>query len=231
MIDRVLEPEVMGSPEEARAYDTMDHAAVNTQFVRDLVETGYPIGGSVLDVGTGTARIPIMLCREIADVAVVGIDLSEQMLLLANVNIKEAGFSSRIQAANQDAKQLPFDDQQFDLVISNSIAHHIPRPAQVLAEAVRVTRDGGFLFWRDLVRPESDERLCSLVQLYAGDENDQQQRLFSESLRAALNLEEIRAMVEKLGFDSATVCLTSDRHWTWSARKASGTPGDRIDQG
>ena len=96
MIDRVLEPEVMDSPEEARAYDTMDHAAVNTQFVRDLVETGYPIGGSVLDVGTGTARIPIMLCREIADVEVVGIDLSEQMLLLANVNIKEAGFSSRI---------------------------------------------------------------------------------------------------------------------------------------
>lgn len=219
MIERVLEPEVMDSAEEALAYDAMDHHTVNAQFVRDLIDTGTPLRGAVLDVGTGSARIPITLCREIAQAEVVGIDLSEQMLLLAEKNIRSAGLASRIQTVKVDAKQLPFQDRQFEVVISNSIAHHIPRPAQVLAEAVRVTRAGGFLFWRDLVRPKSDEQICSLVQIYAGGENEQQQRLFADSLRAALNVEEVRVMVEDLGFDRASVCLTSDRHWTWSAQK------------
>ena len=219
MIERVLEPEVMDSAEEALAYDAMDHHTVNAQFVRDLIDTGTPLRGTVLDVGTGSARIPITLCREITQAEVVGIDLSEQMLLLAEKNIRSAGLASRIQTVKVDAKQLPFQDRHFEVVISNSIAHHIPRPAQVLAEAVRVTRVGGFLFWRDLVRPESDQQVQSLVERYAGGENSHQQGLFADSLRAALTLEEVGVLVENLGFDRSSVCLTSDRHWTWSAQK------------
>ena len=58
-----------------------------------------------------------------------------------------------------------------------------------------------------------------LVQQYAGTENAHQQQLFRESLHAALTLDEIRALVVDLGFASETVQLTSDRHWTWVARK------------
>ena len=61
--------------------------SVNVEFVHDLIATGYRWQGSVLDVGTGTARIPIVLCEEIADVRIVGIDLSKQMLVLAEKNI------------------------------------------------------------------------------------------------------------------------------------------------
>ena len=54
---RVLEPEVMDSDEEARDYDAMDHAGVNAAFCDDLTALA-PDLGAVLDVGTGTARIP-----------------------------------------------------------------------------------------------------------------------------------------------------------------------------
>ena len=59
-LERVLEPEVMDTVEEAQDYDSMDHSLVNEIFVQDLLATG-PIEGEVLDVGTGTAQIPIEL--------------------------------------------------------------------------------------------------------------------------------------------------------------------------
>ncbi|MDE0736953.1 MAG: ubiquinone biosynthesis protein UbiE, partial [Pirellulaceae bacterium] len=62
-LERILEPEVMDSIEEARDYDEMDHAAVNEVFVSDLLETG-DVGGEILDLGTGTAQIPVALCQQ-----------------------------------------------------------------------------------------------------------------------------------------------------------------------
>ncbi len=219
MIERILEPEVMDSVVEAAAYDNMDHQAVNAQFVHDLISTGLSLQGSLLDVGTGTARIPIVLCHEIVDLKIVGVDLSEQMLFLAEKNIRSAGLSDRIQLSRMDAKKLPFQDGLFAVCVSNSIAHHIPVPELVFKESLRVTRKGGFLFWRDLVRPQSHEQLRYLVQKHAGQENNQQQQLFADSLHAALSIEEVRGLVADLGFDSASVCLTSDRHWTWCGQK------------
>ena len=58
MLQRLLEPEVMDTPAEAIAYDDMDHAEVNRQFVADLLAI-TSIDGEVLDLGAGTARIPI----------------------------------------------------------------------------------------------------------------------------------------------------------------------------
>ncbi|MCA9201957.1 MAG: SAM-dependent methyltransferase, partial [Planctomycetales bacterium] len=59
---RQLEPEVMDTPEEAREYDEMDHSSVNQAFVADMLSSDFVVG-DVLDLGTGTARIPIELCR------------------------------------------------------------------------------------------------------------------------------------------------------------------------
>jgi SAM-dependent methyltransferase len=103
--------------------------------------------------------------------------------------------------------------------MSNSIVHHIPEPAGVLQEALRVLAPGGWIFFRDLLRPETGEDVQRLVQTYAGQESARQQKLFDDSLRAALSLAEIRTLVEPLGFDPETVQATSDRHWTWSGQK------------
>ena len=117
------------------------------------------------------------------------------------------------------AKDLGLEDSLFDTVMSNSIIHHIPDPFLCLQEAVRVLKPGGLLFFRDLMRPDDDETVQQLVETYAGDENDHQKQMFDDSLRAALSLDEIGEMVERLGFEKETVQATSDRHWTWVARK------------
>ena len=216
-LERVLEPEVMDTYEEARDYDSMGHQEVNTLFVQDLLASGE-IGIDVLDVGTGTAQIPVELCRQNEEFRVIAIDMAAHMLDLARFNIEVDGFTQRIYLQQIDAKDMKFEQDMFDCVISNSIIHHIPQPRLVLQEAIRVARPGGLLFFRDLMRPESGEEVSRLVEMYAGDENPHQKQMFDDSLRAALSLEEIREMVTNLGFRGDTVQATSDRHWTWVDR-------------
>src|SRR3954468_23262314 len=97
MLPRVLEPEAMDTPEEARDYDAMDHREVNARFVADFLAAHGPCrGGSILDVGTGTAQIPIALCRDDPRALVVGLDLADAMLELARRNVDAAGLGDRI---------------------------------------------------------------------------------------------------------------------------------------
>jgi ubiquinone/menaquinone biosynthesis C-methylase UbiE len=217
-LPRILEPEVMDSAEEARDYDAMDHAAVNRVFVNDFLAVWSGVG-VVLDVGTGTAQIPIELCLGRPTVRVVAIDAAGAMLALAERNVLAACLERRVRPVLCDAKRLPFAEGEFGAVISNSIVHHIPEPAVVLAEMARVLSGGGCLLVRDLLRPPDERALRGLVDAYAAGANEHQRRLFADSLHAALTLQEIRDLVAGLGFDPAGVKQTTDRHWTWTARK------------
>jgi ubiquinone/menaquinone biosynthesis C-methylase UbiE len=216
MLSRVLEPEVMDSAEEALDYDEMDHSEVNRAFVTDFLAC-WNGQNPILDVGTGTAQIPIELCSRSSEAEVVAIDLAEHMLEIARAHVS-ARFSRRIRVERQDAKHLPYPARSFAAIISNSIVHHIPEPAAALAEMVRVARPGATMFVRDLLRPPSNEAVRNLVATYAGDSNAHQQKMFDDSLRAALSLDEIRSLVAGSGFSRDTVKQTTDRHWTWQAK-------------
>lgn len=232
MLTRVLEPEVMDTADEAADYDAMDHAEVNRRFVDDLLaalgEAGLTAAGKtcrMLDLGTGTAQIPIELVRRARETSVAArleiaaVDLAAEMLVLAKQNVATAGMSDVIRLERLDAKTLPYPSGRFSAVMSNSIVHHIPEPAEALLEAVRVTAPGGLLFFRDLLRPATEAELTRLVELYAGGPKESQRQLFAQSLRAALTVGEVRAIVGQLGFDQAAVRATSDRHWTWVGEK------------
>jgi ubiquinone/menaquinone biosynthesis C-methylase UbiE len=218
MLPRVLEPEVMASAAEARDYDAMDHGAVNRVFVADFLAV-WDGRGPVLDVGTGTAQIPVELCRQRPAARVVGVDLAEHMLAVARENVRRAGLEGRVGVRRCDAKRLPLDDGSFGAVISNSIVHHVPEPGPVLAEMVRVAAPGARLFVRDLLRPGSEAELRHLVVTYAGDANDHQRQMFADSLHAALTLDEVRGLVTGLGYPADGVRQTTDRHWTWTATR------------
>ncbi|MDG2381805.1 MAG: tRNA (adenine(22)-N(1))-methyltransferase TrmK [Pirellulaceae bacterium] len=217
MLKRTLESEVMDSSEEALVYDQMDHASVNRLFVNDLLAAGLP-AGETLDLGTGSARIPIELCQRSETARVVAVDLSINMLDTAKINLELANLTDRILLDHIDAKQLPYGDNRFQLVMSNSIVHHIPDPQPVIRDAVRVTAEDGLLFFRDLMRPDNEEQLEGLVELYAGSESEFGRQMFHDSLHAALSLNEIRALIKDLGFPADSVQPTSDRHWTWIGR-------------
>jgi ubiquinone/menaquinone biosynthesis C-methylase UbiE len=223
MLTRTLEPEVMDSLAEAVDYDGMDHAEVNRQFADDFLTAGFgPSAGKgmicVLDVGTGTAQIPIEICRRRRDLRVTGIDLAGHMLQLGQRNVIREGLTSQIKLEQVDAKSLPYADAAFEAVISNSIIHHIPDPRSAFREMVRVLRPDGALFIRDLLRPRDSEALEKIVAAYAGQANDHQQRMFHDSLHAALSLDEVCALLRDAGLPSDWASQTSDRHWTVAGR-------------
>ena len=215
MLPRILEPEVMDTPEEARDYDAMDHSGVNRVFVADFLSV-WDGRGPVLDVGTGTALIPIEFCRQSPTGDVVAVDAAGHMIALAKENVRRAGFESRITLQLVDAKRMPFPDGSFPAVMSNSIVHHIPDPRVVFAEIARVAAPGATIFVRDLLRPADVTTLLHLVDAYAAGANEHQRKMFAESLHAALTLEEVKELVAGVGHSPALVCQSSDRHWTWT---------------
>ncbi|MCC3423052.1 MAG: class I SAM-dependent methyltransferase [Microcoleus sp. PH2017_29_MFU_D_A] len=212
-MERVLEPEVMDSLEEAIEYDSMDFTEVNAAFAKSAAALG-PVFGNVLDAGTGTARIPIALTQLRPEWKLTCIDLSANMLKVGAQNVEKARVRSQINLELIDAKAMPYPDNSFDMVISNSIIHHLPDPLPFLREVRRVLKPNGAIFLRDLLRPETREIRDNLVELYAADCNSHQKQLFSDSLQAAFTLDEIETMVESARLEGLRIYESSDRHWT-----------------
>jgi len=225
MIPRIREPEVMDSSEEALDYDAMDHRAVNEAFVSDLLAMFRSMNTdhdaetltapvSILDVGTGTARIPVSLAQRFPRALITAVDLSQEMLKLAQRNVETAQLTERISVQISDGKALPFTNRSFDAVISNSIIHHLPEPVTPFREMSRVLKRGGALFVRDLLRPETSDDVDRLVEIYAAGEMSHARRMFRDSLHAALTLEEVRQALRSVGIPREWAVQTSDRHWT-----------------
>ena len=213
-LPRTLEPEAMDSAEEVREYREMNHELVNQCFVSDLI-AGGSVGPKVVDLGCGTAQIPVYLCQQRGDVQVMGIDASIEMLEAARIEIELGGVQGRVFLEHADCKALAeFESEMADTVISNSLIHHVAEPTTVVDCGIRILKPGGRLFIRDLVRPASERDVEALVMEHAGNESEFARQLLRQSFHAALTLDEIQSLAQSLGIPSETVNLTSDRHWT-----------------
>lgn len=225
-LPRTLEPELMDTAEEARDYDAMDHAAVNLAFARDALAARAaltPGAQTMLDVGTGTALIPIAMCELEGAVTIEACDLAAHMLELAARNVARAGLDGRVRLTLADGKRLPYEDGAFPMVVSNTILHHMARPEELLGELWRVTAPGGVLFLRDLERPETREDADALVALHAGEPPRDEERaaahgrqrgLLEASLHAALTRGELARHLASLAIPVRSLERTSDRHLT-----------------
>ncbi len=209
-IPRTLEPEVMDTPDEASAYDAMDHSEPNESFVARLI--GLNAHGRTLDLGTGPGHIPLLVCDALPGTQVVGVDLSREMLVIAERHRATSPHADRVSYQLADVKDLPFDDASFDTVYSNTILHHIPDPTPFLREAYRVLKPNGALLIRDLFRPNNDAEVESLVAQHAGDATADQQKMFADSLRAALTPDELQEMVDSIRMTGVEVVVDTDRH-------------------
>lgn len=217
-MDRILEPEVMDTWLEATAYDAMDFETVNTTFAKDAIALD-PNAVKILDVGTGTARIPILMCQQRSQYLITGVDLAQSMLILGQRNVESANLSQRIRLERVDSKRMPYPNLEYDMVISNSLVHHLPDPLSFFGEVKRLVRPDGAILIRDLIRPESDRIVDDLVAKFGGDYDAQQQQLFRDSLKAALTLAEVRELCDLVGFKQVDISQTSELHWTLSRQK------------
>jgi SAM-dependent methyltransferase len=108
----------------------------------------------VLDVATGTGRLPRALLRqENFDGSIIGLDLSRRML--GEAVRRTAQFADRLTYVWQDARSLPFDDDVFDAVTCLEALEFTPHPRRVLAELVRVLRPGGVLLVTNRIGPDA----------------------------------------------------------------------------
>ncbi len=225
-MQRILETEYMDTAEDSLEYDAMDHGDANANVVRDYLALGSD-QGLLLDLGTGPGAIPLLLAQLCSDLRVVAVDAAQEMLKLARAKTQAAGLQERIYLQRVDAKRLPYADNSFDGVLSNTILHHIPEPKLFLQEAWRVWKKDqakGALMIRDLYRPDSEEQAWALVDQHCAAGTKGQRQLLFDSLHAALTLTEARQMVEEAGMLGASVEMTSDRHYTIVCRPAVSKP-------
>ena len=220
-MQRILEPEVMDTAEDAEEYDAMDFLEPNTKFALAALDLVAGLESpEILDIGTGTARIPILMAKRRRGLSILGVDLAHEMIRVAIDNVATAGVADAVRVQAMDAKHLRLPEGRYDLVMCNSTVHHLPDPVAGLKEIARVTKRGGAILVRDLARPATMDDAWAIVKRAAAGESRRQQQLFFDSLCAALTPAEVEAALSKAGLATLTVSMVSDRHWSAEGRKA-----------
>jgi ubiquinone/menaquinone biosynthesis C-methylase UbiE len=111
--------------------------------------------GKILDVGCGTGLCAIQIAKD-DRYEVAGIDNSAEMIKMCEKNAKKEGVTADFRVAT--ASQLPFEDQEFDMIVSNGSLHHWEKPVEVFNEMYRILKPGGSVFVNDLCEnPDRDE--------------------------------------------------------------------------
>jgi SAM-dependent methyltransferase len=146
---------------------------------------GLTCRSSLLDVGCAKGFMLHDLVELIPDITVRGVDVSDYAIAHAMDDIK-----SRVQVA--DARELPFADNSFDVVIAINTIHNLDREdcAQALREIERVSRKGSFI----------------TVDAYRNE--DEKERMFAWNLTAKtiMSVDEWVAFFEEVGY-------TGDYFW------------------
>jgi len=212
-MDRVLEPELMDDPEQAKAYAAVDFSQENQGFV-DRFREYFPDfkEGHVIDVGCGPGDIPIRLARALPTCRITGIDASAPMVQLAERAVQEAGLSDRI-TLRCERFQDTAGANQADAGISNSLLHHLPNPLLFWNKLRRLVKPGSPILVMDLLRPESPEEAQAIVDRYAAGESDILRRDFYNSLLAAFTEDEVTTQLARMNLTRLLIDLPDDRHW------------------
>jgi ubiquinone/menaquinone biosynthesis C-methylase UbiE len=208
---RVPEPEVMDDSGEVEAYasaaaqahlDKIDHTLVE-HAVR-LVEGRNQ--GRALDIGTGPGQIVIKLARRLPGWKLRGVDRSPGMIGQARANLAAAGDEAghRVTFELADGNRLPFPDKSFELVMCNSVLHHLSEPANLLSEMSRLATQDGAILLRDLRRPS---RLAYPlhVRWHGRNYSGEMLRLYRDSVRAAYTVPELKQLLRSTAISGAHV--------------------------
>jgi ubiquinone/menaquinone biosynthesis C-methylase UbiE len=105
-------------------------------------EIGFPENARVLEVGCGPGPVTRALAEWPNVGEVVGLDPSSIFLSRAR---RLTASIHNVSFVEGDARELPFEDSRFDVVILHTTLCHVPEPERALSEARRVLRDEGWL--------------------------------------------------------------------------------------
>jgi len=173
-------------------------------------------GEAVLDLGSGGGIDVILSARRVGPTGrAIGVDMTDEMLALARLNAAEAQMPN-VEFRKGDIEDLPLDEAEVDVVISNCVINlSVDKPA-VLAEAFRVLKPGGRFAVSDVVvRGEIPSEIRRSLEMWAGCvagalTEDEYRRLLGEAGFEAIDIEptriykadEVRAVLSDYGIDA-----------------------------
>ena len=159
----------------------------------------------IVDLGCGPGNITFRLHARYPDADVLGLDGAPA--LIAAARSRPAGPSFEV--CRLPSAGAPRDR---DLVVSNSLLHHLHDPAVLWDEVRRRAAPGAFVFVADLYRPATPQDALRMVEAYTAGEPAVLRVDFHNSLLAAFDDRELRAQLGAAGLGHLTVEYPDDRH-------------------
>ena len=213
MFKRIPEKEIMEG-EQATAYSNADFSEPHNLFVELISKLSMSRECStILDIGIGDADIAIRLLKRFPKVHITGFDGSLTMLKHAEDKINKNQLAGKIHCRHGFIGDDLINDEKFDLVVSNSVLHHIKQTQLFWRLIKKATKEGGKFFIMDLLRPNSVDAAAALVETYASNESAQLKEDFYNSLLAAYNLNEIEEQLQENSILDFNIQQITDRHF------------------
>ncbi len=212
---RTPEPELMTDDAQARAYAEADFEEPHDHFIQLFKDqfNKVEITGYVLDLGCGPGDISFRFAREFNDCIVHGVDGSEAMLGYGHkILSKKYDIQERVKLIHGLLPGITLPRDQYDIIISNSILHHLKNP-QDLWTTIKSYADGSApIFIMDLFRPANEQIARNLVEKYAREESWILKLDYFNSFLAAYEIDEIKDQLKETNLDFLSVYQASDRH-------------------
>src|ERR1700730_5660144 len=141
-------------------------------------------GEIVLDVGSGGGIDVLLSAKRVGSTGkAYGLDMTDEMLLLANENKRKAGVDN-VEFLKGEIENIPLPDNSVDVIISNCVINLSADKDRVLREAFRVLKPGGRFAVSDVVTrgemlPEIRQSVLAWVGCIAGalEENEYRGKL------------------------------------------------------
>ncbi len=155
---------------------------------------GIKPGHHVLDLGSGAGNDCFVARALVGEKGrVTGLDFSEEMLAKARTNATKLGFTN-VEFVAGDIEEMPLENNQIDVVISNCVLNLVPDKNKAFAEIRRVLKPGGHFCVSDVVvKGELPEKLRTDAEMYAG------------CVSGALQLDEYFTVIKDAGFQNIEI--------------------------
>ena len=151
-------------------------------------------GETVLDLGSGGGIDVLLSARRVGPTGnAYGLDMTDEMLALANENKRKAGVEN-VEFLKGEIENIPLPDNSVDVIISNCVINLSADKDQVLSEAFRVLKPGGRFAVSDVVvRGEIPAEIRRNVELWVG------------CLSGALDESDYVARLTRAGFEDVSI--------------------------
>lgn len=182
-------------------YDAMQAKDVPAAALEASLGCGNPTalaelaeGEAVLDLGSGGGIDVILSARRVGPTGrAIGVDMTDEMLALARKNAAEARMPN-VEFRKGDIEDLPLDEAEVDVVISNCVINLSVDKPGVLGEAFRVLKPGGRFAVSDVVvRGEIPSEIRRSLEMWAG------------CVAGALTEDEYRRLLGEAGFEAIEI--------------------------